>query len=512
MGVRLLSKLSQLKQKAYQAGKNRNWDEAIDCYEQILELEKNNPTVVNELGDLCLKAGQTSRAVKHFLTAASRYRKTGLLNNSVAIYKKILRHDDANLNAHWYLADIRSGQGLLVEGQDHASRFLTGSSNMPGEHTEIFQKRFVKLFELYPESPVILDKLAGLLRTRDMGLEAARAQILLACCVWRDGKEDEAKATVAEVLEKNPEVRNYAEFARWSQCLDPNAGQANQQADFNTVSFDDGEPTAESADGAGSTPTVEIPAPDETPVVEIPSVGDVPVVEIPVDVDPEVVAAPEDAPADDGCISIDVEGDTDFSELIAAATADGVPQGEGEAEEVFDENPVAPEVEVPAPAEEKVDLLAQILSEEGGGLGDESQQLDTISAQIGSVVGGDSDVDDAGRLYEMGMVYLEMGMFDQACESFSVAACDEEFALRAHEMWGMTLQKAGNHDECVRVLTEGLTFAADGSREHLTLRYHIAQAHEMAGRSEAAQEIYQDIQDASPDFLDVSRRLQEVSG
>jgi len=49
-----LSKLSQLKQKAYKAGKDRDWEQAISVYEQILELEKSNPTVINELGDLWL--------------------------------------------------------------------------------------------------------------------------------------------------------------------------------------------------------------------------------------------------------------------------------------------------------------------------------------------------------------------------------------------------------------------------------------------------------------------------
>ena len=90
-----MSKLSQLKQKAYQAGKSRNWELAISIYEQILEVEKSNPTVINELGDLCLKSGDTRSAIKHFLSSATKYRKTGLLNNSVAICKKILRHDEA---------------------------------------------------------------------------------------------------------------------------------------------------------------------------------------------------------------------------------------------------------------------------------------------------------------------------------------------------------------------------------------------------------------------------------
>ena len=154
-GVCLLSKLSQLKQKAYKAGKDRNWDLAISVYEQILEVEKSNPTVINELGDLCLKSGDTRQALKHFLSASNKYRKTGLLNNSVAICKKILRHDEENMHAHWYLAEIRSSQDLVVEGEGHALAFLSGSERMSAEIQEIFLKRFAKLLELYPASQLL---------------------------------------------------------------------------------------------------------------------------------------------------------------------------------------------------------------------------------------------------------------------------------------------------------------------------------------------------------------------
>ena len=504
-----MSKLSQLKQKAYQAGKNRNWDVAIHCYEQILELEKNNPTVVNELGDLCLKSGETSRAVKHFLSAASRYRKTGLLNNSVAIYKKILRHDDSNISAHWYLADTRAGQGLIVEGEQHATRFLDGSGMLAGDLEEIFLKRCVKLFDLYPSSPVILERLTGIFRTHKRPMETARVECLSACHMFENNDQATARTKMDVALTATPELRNYPEYGRWSQLLDPNTAQASQDADYNTVTLggDAASPAADEAavessdDGAL---TVEPFTTDSAPVVEI-EVPDAPDVAITVDINPPA--------EDDDCISIDVDGDTDFTELIAAAT-DGLTSDEPTAETVeqVPEVSVDPEPE-PEPNEpaESVDLLAQILSEETESLETDSDQLATITAEIGSVVGGDEGDDDAGRLYEMGMVYLEMGLFDQACESFSVAACEEEFAMRAHEMWGITLQRAQNPDESVKVLTDGLGHAVDGSREALSLRYHIARAHEMAGREDAAVDIYQDIHDLDARFLDVKKRLTELN-
>ena len=143
-------------------------------------------------------------------------------------------------------------------------------------------------------------------------------------------------------------------------------------------------------------------------------------------------------------------------------------------------------------------------------LGDDSSQLDTIASEIGSVVGGTEADDDADRLYEMGLVYLEMGLFDKACESFETAAADDDFTIRAHEMWGVTLQRADRPNEAITVLTSGLQFAEQDSRENLGLRYHIARAHELADRPDTAGGIYEEILAVAPNFLDITTRLSQL--
>ena len=128
------------------------------------------------------------------------------------------------------------------------------------------------------------------------------------------------------------------------------------------------------------------------------------------------------------------------------------------------------------------------------------------------VVGGDATDEDADRLYEMGLVYLEMGLFDKACDSFETAAADDDYAIRAHEMWGITLQRANMHDEAITVLTSGLQFAEANSRENLGLRYHIGMAHEAANRPDTAVAIYEEIQAVAPNFLDIAKRLDQLAG
>ncbi len=516
-----MSKLSQLKQKAYQAGKNRDWGLAISIYEKILEVEKSNPTVINELGDLCLKSGDTRQAVKHFLSAATKYRKTGLLNNSVAICKKILRHDDANMHAHWYLGEIRASQDLVVEGEGHALAFLESASSAGGEIQEIFLKRCLKLLEIYPASIGILEQLSQIFRTHGKQLEASRAACLKACVVFDSGDTDAARKAVDEILVNSPELRNYPEFGTWNKRANPEAAGTGPMADYNSVSLGTGdeestdqEPAADGPDSEGeisfSDLSMDLPENSDQSASVEPTVD--PGVEIAV-----VPAAPvdeDDSKDDDGCLVIDTDDGADMADLIAAATRDVEQSGEPA---IASEPEIAPqpESEKPAPEEpaESVDLLSQILAEDSDAvLGDESKQVDTIAEEIGMVVGGGNSDEDADRLYEMGLVYLEMGLFDKACESFETAAADDDYTIRAHEMWGITLQRADRPDEAITVLTSGMQFAEADSRENLGLRYHIGMAHEAAGRPDTAVEIYEEIQAVAPNFLDTSKRLRELAG
>ena len=566
-----MSKLRQLKQQAYQAAKKRDWATAVSIYQEILELDKNNPTLINELGDLCLKANDIPRAIKHFLNAAAKYRATGLLNNAVAIYKKILRFDAENLNAHWYLAETRAGQGLTVEGQEHGLLFLENSEKVSGDIKEIFLKRCVQLIELYPESMPILEHLLQVFRMWDMQLETARVRCLLACQVWLAGDEDAARQAIAEATTKVPEICNYGEYARWLKTI----GEATQAPAAGPTEFGNVNLEAANEPAAAPTPTQ---APEPTPAAQAPAAGD-PGAPSPVAPTPpnqaaaepaaspassptadwgnltlsddapaatpaapaepvapaaaaDVPAAPavpdtaddaiDDAAADaaadaaddaadekdsEGCFDIGDDADLSFDELLAQAAADvEVPAPAAEA------TPAAADDTAPAAGDkDHRDLLDAILSEESTTVTDGTDQLETITKEIGAQVGGQSGEQDPGSLYEMGMVYLEMGLFDQACDSFRQAADDAEFAVRAMEMWGITLQRDHRAEEAIAILSRALESTATGSRERLGIMYHLAQANELAERRDDAVKLYEQIHDQDRTYLDVGRRLAELA-
>lgn len=538
-----MSKLSQLKQDAYQAGKKRDWDRALGLYEQILELDKGNPTIINEMGDLCLKAGQTTRGVQHFLNAAAKYRHNGLTNNAVAIYKKILRYDSENLNAHWFLAESRAGQGLLVEGEHHALVFLDNKEGISGELQEIYLKRCSQLLELYGESRPVLDNLLQVFRLWNMMQEAGRTRIRIACHKWDDQQEDEARQMVAEALEQTPQLANYQEHGHWQKRV--GTGPVTASPDFDAVELPSVEPAPAAALSETPEPAVPDPAvPDPDPVTqEIPTApatgadlgwgafdASEPPAVTAVEPDPEPAptvdigdpfAATESSIVEDeeGCISLD---DTDtgpsFDDLIAQATAQVEREGEAESDpagaldltpEPAASDSTSSEPGTPEAAPTGPESLDDLLGPGDGPWQASGQQVETISEEIGAQVGGAQD-EAPSSLYETGMVYLEMGMHDQACESFRKASAHPEYTVRAHEMWGITLLRIDRVDEAINVLSEALSVPADGSHEKLGLLYHLGRAYEQAERDGEAQAAYLQIQEAKPGFLDVGRRLSLI--
>lgn len=535
-----MSKLSQLKQDAYQAGKKRNWAQAIALYEEILDKDRNNPTIINELGDLCLRAGDTPAAVRHFLSAASKYRQTGLLNNAVAIYKKILRYDAENQNAHWYLAETRAGQGLSLEGEQHALQFLQSSGKVAGDIKEIFLKRCVQLFELMPDGEAVQSELVQVFNFWQLPLESARALCLVAAARQAAGDGDAARARLDEALARSPEVVNYVEYARWDRAAHPGKVFAPDLASsFGAVDLEpvvetgpvavplaapvDEEPAASgrfgdidltvpaaaTMDGATADEstmedgTIDIaPADDEAVHVdaiddEEPPTGVRRVADILAQADPT-----RDEKDDDGCFEID--GGEDLEALVREALAKSrLHRAPATAP--------APVAAAPARREPADDPLSRFLNAATTDTArHDSSQLATITSEIGAVVGGAGEDADAERLYEMGMVYLEMGLYDEACGSFRTAAGDESYAVRAHEMWGITLQRADRLDEAITVLRDGLGHAPAGSREQHGLRYHLGRAYEQAGQDEQAAECYRAIRAEDAAFLDVGQRLRRL--
>jgi tetratricopeptide (TPR) repeat protein len=211
---------------------------------------------------------------------------------------------------------------------------------------------------------------------------------------------------------------------------------------------------------------------------------------------------------EDGCISIDEESTSSFASLMddLAGLAD---------EAAASLEQPAP----PAPTEQEgppfglgagtVNLLDEILAEEGQDIlrSSDTEQLSTIASEIGRNVGEARNADPEAQ-YQQGLVYLELGLYDQAALALAAAAVDDRHAMQAREMWGIALQRSGQPDEALAVFVDGLADSRPDDRAALGLRYHAGCILQELGRGDEAQQYFREVHQVDAGFADVARRLR----
>jgi tetratricopeptide (TPR) repeat protein len=211
---------------------------------------------------------------------------------------------------------------------------------------------------------------------------------------------------------------------------------------------------------------------------------------------------------EDGCISIDLGEETNFADLLDEAAASmsrpaAAPEAAGDAPAPADAG------DEPAVMRGSVNLLAEILAEEGEDIlrSSATEQVSTIASEIGRNLGVSAELDPESQ-YQQGLVYLELGLHDQAVLAFTAAARSERFTLQAREMWGIALQRDGHAETALAVLQEGLAIAGTDDSRALGLHYHAGRILEDLGRLDEAQQHYRRVHSRDAGFADVVQRLR----
>ncbi|MFI5370994.1 MAG: tetratricopeptide repeat protein [Candidatus Eisenbacteria bacterium] len=115
---------------------------------------------------------------------------------------------------------------------------------------------------------------------------------------------------------------------------------------------------------------------------------------------------------------------------------------------------------------------------------------------------------DAQSHYDLAMTYREMGLHDQAVESFRLAAQDPAFVYRAAEMIGRCLLEQGRFADAARELDEALRSPHVPHEAALGLRYQLGLAHEAAGDPRAALAEFERVFSAQANYSDVALKLR----
>ncbi len=266
-----------------------------------------------------------------------------------------------------------------------------------------------------------------------------------------------------------------------------------------------------------------------------------PTVDIEVDHDPDLVATgvvePVRAPVGaelidhaeeqpDGAESLELvrtferaestEVDPGLAEVAAAIRGPGSPESDeagADAPETADAT--TPTVEAEAESQPEgggMDLLDEILADSGFDVGrDQQSQVDTIAQEMQGQIGNSVAADDYPGQYEMGIVYMDMGLYEQAMLAFEVAMGGEEQRIPALEMKGTCMLRLERPADAMDVFREGLAIGGHSREAYIGLLYGVGVCHEMSGEFDEARDYYIRVTDVDENFLDVSERLERLS-
>ncbi len=103
--------------------------------------------------------------------------------------------------------------------------------------------------------------------------------------------------------------------------------------------------------------------------------------------------------------------------------------------------------------------------------------------------------EDYKKHYDLGMAYLDMGLFDEASEEFSIAGNDPSMTIDCIIKVGRCYAEKGEYNRALAALEEGLSLEAIGETAATTLRYAIIKICEQTGDRERADREFRKIQE-----------------
>ncbi len=124
---------------------------------------------------------------------------------------------------------------------------------------------------------------------------------------------------------------------------------------------------------------------------------------------------------------------------------------------------------------------------------------------------GLAEEEDPETHYNMGIAYMEMGLFDKAIEDFEKALKDPAFEFDSYTRLGLCFSAIGEYSKACEYLEKALELPGRSREEYRGLLYDLALAYEGAGSLEKALELFKRVYDEDKDFREVAKKVEELS-
>ena len=544
-----MSNNAKLKKKAAEFEAKKNFEKALDIYEQVLTSrhagdEDRDVALYNRVGDLHYRIGNTEQALGYYEQAADFYAEGGFFNNAIALCNKILRYAPGRTIVYYKLGIISAKKGF---NSDAKQNFLEYADRMQrlGKMDEAF--RALKEFaDLCPGQDDVRLMLAEQLARANRKEEALEQLEILYDTLQEEGRTSEASATLERMKTLDPAFKP-------RRSVTPRKRQKEGLV-FLDLDFDDAVPTPRGvgladADDEDEDEEAETQAPSPAAVpegfVEAPHEQEVagdsessshPLkfltpLEVPAAPDPEEEQQPVvaglglphielaplvDVPEAEAAPSVMEQSLHVEDFTVAASNGNGDAfhsHGNGQLEDVA---PVSPDDDFidlgewlernRTPASTR--MVAHDEEPEDDEQKDFGEMLDKFKAGISRNV----DEEDFESHYDLGIAFREMGLLDEAIGSFQKALRGNDQRVRASEAIGQCFMDKGEAGVTMTVLQKLVREPGITDAQMVGVLYLLGRAAESLGRSAEAASYFERVLAVQIGFRDTANRLSALAG
>jgi tetratricopeptide (TPR) repeat protein len=140
------------------------------------------------------------------------------------------------------------------------------------------------------------------------------------------------------------------------------------------------------------------------------------------------------------------------------------------------------------------------------GLVDLEEIIDEFKQGVQNSISGE----DHESHYDLGMAYMEMGLYDEAIAEFQIAQKGGPMELKSLEMIALCCLEKNEPAEAVKELTRALELPGHGPDETISIRYNLGMAHDRLGNLDRALQHFEEVHVLNVDFLKVATKVREL--
>jgi tetratricopeptide (TPR) repeat protein len=186
-------------EKSVKQGKLQN---AIADYEKVLAEDPKDLTVMNTVGDLYSRVGDTDKATEYFRKIGDSYAGEGFTVRAIAMYKKLTKQNPEAVDAVLKLGELYAQQGLYNDAR--AQYMIVAEHHLRNNQFQPAASVLQKTLELDPENSSLQARLAELYLKLGRAAEARDLYFRNAEALRARGALELADEALGRVLKIDP--------------------------------------------------------------------------------------------------------------------------------------------------------------------------------------------------------------------------------------------------------------------------------------------------------------------